>query len=234
MIHQNNAFYRPLKKVYMSETIKKEFTTIIQDFIKYSDNFKEKNVPRSLRLILSGEEGIGKTTLIEAAATEFDCSIIHFPINHFSEKMIYEFFKYINNLSSNNIIVFDNINFESIKNYNNSVYDLLSEFIVKNDKKNIFIFTFNELNNIPFTFTSNYHIHHHYHMDAHINNILNFVKDNLNEWSENELDYSKLENIKNKFLLLNHKITPGYIIPYLILNEDFKKSLDRFFRVIKN
>jgi hypothetical protein len=183
---------------------------------------------------LSGEEGIGKTTLIEAIATEFDCCVIHFPINHFSDKMIYSFFKTINNLSTTNIIVFDNFNFELIKKYNSNLYNLLSEFIIKNDKKNIFIFTFNELNNIPYTFSSNYHIHYHYHMDAHINNILNFVKDNLNEWSENELDYSKLEDIKNKFLILNHKITPGYIIPYLILNEDFKKSLDRFFRVIKN
>jgi hypothetical protein len=48
------------------------------------------------------------------------------------------------------------------------------------------------------------------------------------------VEQKKLDDIKNKFLQINHKITPGYIIPYLVFNEDFEKSLERFFRVIKN
>ena len=63
---------------------------------------------------------------------------------------------------------------------------------------------------------------------------MNFIKDNLHQWSEDETDSEKLDEIKNKIIRINHKITPGYIIPYLLFNEDFEKSLDRFFRVIRN
>ena len=234
MFHQTNPFYRKLQQIYMSDTVKKEITTIIHDFIKYSDNFSQNNIPRSLRLILSGEEGIGKTTLLEAIATEYDYSIIHFPKNNYSEKMIHSFFSNINKLSMNNMIVFDNIDFNAIETYNKHLYELLAELIIKNDKKNIFIFTFNHLNNIPVIFTTSYHIHHHYHMDTNISILMNFIKDNLNQWSEDELDLNKLNEIKNKIIRINHKITPGYIIPYLLFNEDFEKSLARFFRVIRN
>jgi DNA polymerase III delta prime subunit len=102
----------------MSFTIKKELATTIYDFIKYSKNNKYKNPVNSLRLILSGVEGIGKTTLIEAIATEFDCGLIHFPKNNYSEKMIHSFFQDINKLSENNIIIFNNIDFSSLLTYN--------------------------------------------------------------------------------------------------------------------
>jgi hypothetical protein len=127
-----------------------------------------------------------------------------------------------------------NIDFNAVETYNKHLYDLLAELIIKNDKKNIFIFTFNQLNNIPVIFTTTYHIHHHYHMDTNISILMNFIKDNLNQWSEDELDLNKLNEIKNKIIRINHKITPGYIIPYLLFNEDFEKSLARFFRVIRN
>jgi len=227
--NQSNTFYRRLNQIYMSDTIKKEFATTIYNFIKHSKNVKNPNTVNSLRLILSGIEGIGKTTLIEAVASEFDCGIIHFPKNNYSEKMVHTFFNDINNLSNNNIIIFNNINFDSILSYNKHLYELLGELIVKNKNNNIFIFTFTDINTIPFTFTSNYHIHHHYHMETNINNLMNMIKDNIDELSENKLD-----EIKNKFLQINHKITPGYIIPYLIFNEDFQKSLEQFFRIIKN
>jgi nucleoid DNA-binding protein len=226
--HQINPFYRKLTSVYMSKTIKKQLYTTITDFIKHSKVFDENNIPKSLRLILSGKEGIGKTTLIEAIATEVDYSLIHFPKNNYSEKMIHVFFKELNNnLHSNNIIIFDNINFSSIYEYNPQLYDLISELIIKNNKNNIFIFIFNELKSVPYVFTTNFHIHHHYHMDTNINYIMEMIQDNIN----NE---SKLNIIRNNFLQLNHKITPGYIIPYLMFNEDFEKSLDRFFKIIKN
>jgi hypothetical protein len=44
---------------------------------------------------------------------------------------------------------------------------------------------------------------------------------------------NKIIEIKNNFLQINHKLTPGIIIPYLMFNEDFQKSLDRFFKIIK-
>jgi len=229
--NQSNTYFHRLNQVYMSETVKKELATTIYDYIKYSKSIPNKNNIKSLRLILSGIEGIGKTTLMEAIANEFDCGLIHFPKNNYSEKMIHSFFNDINNLSDNNIIMFDNINFNSIIDYNKELYELLGELIIKNKNNNIFIFTFTDINNIPFTFTSNYHIHHHYHMDVNINNIVNLVKDQL---SENKLDADKLNTIKNKFLQINHKITPGYIIPYLVFNEDFEKSLDKFLRIIQN
>jgi len=120
--NQSNTFYRRLKQVYMSETVKKEFATTIYDYIKYSKKQQNINAVRSLRLILSGSEGIGKTTLVEAVATEFDCGIIHFPKNNYSEKMIHTFFNDVNNISDNNIIIFDNIDFDAIFNYNKQLY----------------------------------------------------------------------------------------------------------------
>jgi GTPase SAR1 family protein len=234
MYYSGTAFYRKLNQVYMSETVKTEFSDTIQNFIKYSNNFTKNNIPKSLRLILSGEDGIGKTTLIEAIATEFDCGIIHFMLNNYSERNIHSFFDYINKLRPNNIIIIDNINIDMIKTCNITIYNLLSELIIKNDKSNIFIFTFNQLNLIDQDFSVKYHIHHHYHMDTNINYIMNFIKDNLYQWSEYEIDSEKLGEVKNKIIRINHKITPGYIIPYLLFNEDFEKSLERFFRVIRN
>jgi len=235
MYHKSNPFYRNLKDVYMSDTIKKEITSTIGDFIKHSKNFKKQNVPRSLRFILSGVEGIGKTTLIEAISSEFDYGLIHFPKNNYTEKMVHSFFKDVNTfLGKNNIIMFDGIDFDAIQNYNKQLYELLAELVIKNDNNNIFMFTFNSINSIPVTFSSNFHIHHHYHMDVNINYVMNMISNNMNQWSENDISSEELIKIKNNLLNLNHKITPGYIIPYLIFNENFQKSLERFFKVIKN
>ena len=63
-------------------------------------------------------------------------------------------------------------------------------------------------------------------METHINHIMRMV----GKYIENE---NKLIEIKNNFLKINHKLTPGIIIPYLMFNEDFQKSLDRFFKIIK-
>jgi len=227
--HQINPFYRKLNTVYMSNTIKKEIFDTITDFIKHSKIFEENNMPKNLRLMLTGKEGIGKRTLIEAIATEIDYVLIHFPKNNYSEKMIHAFFKEINNLSSPNIIIFDNINFNSINEFNAQLYNLISELIIKNNKNNIFIFIFNELKSVPFIFSSNFHIHHHYNMDVSINYIMDMICDNIHNSDE-----TKLKIIRNNFLQLNHKLTPGYIIPYLMFNEDFEKSLVRFFKIIKN
>ena len=227
LYHESGAFHRYLKSVYMSNTIKTDLVTTVNNFIKHSNYFKDNNVPRSLRLMISGKEGIGKGTFIEAIATEFDYCLIHFPKNNYSEKMIHSFFINLNSTISNNIVVFDNINFNSINKTNPQLYALLADLIINNDKNNIFVFTFNDLSSIPPTFSSNYHIHHHYHMDVNIEYIMAMVNDNIK-------DKTYLEEIKQNFLQLNHKITPGYIIPYLLFNEDFGKSLDRFFKIIKN
>jgi hypothetical protein len=66
-------------------------------------------------------------------------------------------------------------------------------------------------------------------MDTNIDYVLNYIQDNLTD-----CDTEMLNEIKNNFLQINPKIIPGNIIPYLIFNEDLQKSLDRFFRLIKN
>jgi hypothetical protein len=226
--NQSNPFYHNLNQVYVSNTIKKELSTLITNYIKYSKNIKNKYKIKSLRLILTGPNGIGKTTLIEALAVEFDCGLIHFPKNNYTEKMIHTFFNDINNLSENNIIIFNNIDFNSLLIENNQLYDLFAKLIIKNSNYNIFIFTFTDISNIPYTFTTDYHIHNHYHLNPNINNIINLIKDNVEGYPEN-----KLEEIKNKLLQLNHKITPGHILPYLLINDDFEKSLNLFLNLIK-
>ena len=232
LFHTSNPFYRKLNSVYMSNSIKSQLISTVNDFKKYSNMFKQNNVPRSLRLILSGKEGIGKTTLIEAIASEIDYGLIHFPKNNYSEMMINAFFNELNtNISPNNIIVFDDINFNSIYEYNKQLYDLLADQIIRNDKNNIFIFTFTDLKSIEYIFTNNFHIHHHYHMDVNINYIMDMINDNIDDDENKEVN---LKIIRQNFLHINHKITLGYIIPYLLFNEDFQKSLERFFRIIKN
>jgi len=62
---------------------------------------------------------------------------------------------------------------------------------------------------------------------------MNMIIDKLQLYNNEELNLDKVKDIKNKFLRINHKITPGYIIPYLLFNEDFEKSLDRFFQIIQ-
>ena len=134
--YSDNTFYRKLNSVYMSQTVKTNIVTTINDFIKNSDKFKKNNIPRSLRIILSGQEGIGKRTLIEALSTEINYRIIHFPKNEYSEKMLHTFFMNLNNIiNSNNIIVFDNIDFNYIYQNNSHLYILLSELIIKNDNE---------------------------------------------------------------------------------------------------
>ncbi len=224
--HRNQPFYRSLDSVYMSDTIKNEMTKTVGDYIKHSKMFVERKVPRSLRIILSGKEGIGKNTLLEAIATKNDLGFIHFPKNNYSEKMVHKFFNDLNKkFSEKNIVLFDNINFNTLIEKNKHLYDLISEFVIKNDKNNIFIFTFNDLNNIPNNFNNEYHIHHHFHMEANINNVMKMIGEYI-------YDEDELVKIKKNLLMLNHKITPGYIIPYLMFNDDFQKSLDRFFKII--
>jgi len=63
-------------------------------------------------------------------------------------------------------------------------------------------------------------------MDIHINHIIRMI----GKYIDNK---NKIIEIKNNFLQINHKLTPGIIIPYLMFNEDFQKSLDRFFKIIK-
>jgi hypothetical protein len=224
--YQKNPFFRPFESVYMSDTVKNEIFKTIDNFTNNSSLSNNNNLPRSLRIIISGKEGIGKTTLVEAISTFFNYGIIHFPKNNYSEKMIHEFFNDINCLPMNNIILFNNINFNIINKKNKQLYNLLCSFVNKNDKNNIFIFTFNNLDDIFESFSSNFRIHNHYYMDVHINHIMKLVGQYIN-------DVNKLIEIKHKFLLLNHKLTPGYIIPYLSFNENFEKSLDRFFKIIK-
>ena len=220
-------FYRSYESVYMSDSVKNDIFQLIDDHLKSNKLYEKYNYPKSIRLIISGKESIGKTTLIESIATYFNLGIIHFPKNYYSEKMIHLFFQDMNNtFNSNNIILFDNIDFDTIYSKNNQIYNLLTNLITKYNKNNIFIFTFNNLELILPEFNINFNINKHYHMDTHINHIMRMV----GKYIKNE---NKLIEIKNNFLKINHKLTPGIIIPYLMFNEDFQKSLDRFFKIIK-
>ena len=67
-------------------------------------------------------------------------------------------------------------------------------------------------------------INKHYHMNN--NHIIRMIVKYIDI-------KNKLIEIKNNFLQINHKLTPRIIIPYLMFNEDFQKSLDRFFKIIK-
>ena len=227
MYHQQHPFYRTYESLYMSDVLKDDIFTTVERFKNNINSSNENKMIHSLRFVISGKEGIGKTTLVETIAMRFNYRIINFPKNNYSEKMIHMFFKDMNhNFPKNNIVLFDNIDFTSIHQKNNHLYDLISEFVVKNKNHTIFIFTFNTISDIIPLFTQNFNIHKHYYMDAHINYIMKMISSQIN-------DPIKLTYIKNNFLRINHKLTPGYIIPYLSFNKDFQKSLDRFFKIIK-
>ena len=224
--YKSLPFKRNIESVYMDDALKVDFFNTINDYHTYSDMFTKNNVPRSLRFIISGKEGIGKTTLIEAITSEFQYGLIHFPTSNYNENMVYHFFHDIEMKFPERVIVlFNNIDFNEMYNKNKSVYNLISDYVIKNNKNHLFIFTFNELSSIPDKFAENFHIHHHYHMEVHINYVMNMI-------SKYVQDTKELNNIKNKLLKLNHKITPGFMIPYLMFNNDFQKSLDRFFKII--
>jgi hypothetical protein len=141
--------------------------------------------------------------------------------------MINIFFHEFNTLyDGNNIIVFDNIDFNTIYMQNKNMYTLLCNHIININKKNIFIFTSNNIGSIHPDFYNNFNINKHYHMEIHINHIMRMINKYIT-------DVNKLKEYKNNLLQINHKVTPGCIIPYLILNQDFQKSLDRFFKIIK-
>jgi guanylate kinase len=225
--YKSLPFKRTFENVYMDDALKCDMVNTIHDYLDNSEMFTKNNVPRSLRIILSGKEGIGKTTLIEAITTEFQYGLIHFPTNNFTESMVYHFFHDIEMKFPERVIVlFNNIDFNEIYNKHRNVYNLISDFVIKNNKNHLFIFTFKELSSIPNNFSENFHIHHHYHMDVHIDYVMTMI----NKYVQ---DVDKLNNIKNKLLNLNHKITPGFMIPYLMFNNNFQKSLDRFFKIIQ-
>ena len=69
--YKSLPFKRTFDNVYMDETLKYDMVNTIQEYLDHSEVFTKNNVPRSLRIILSGKEGIGKTTLIEAITSEF-------------------------------------------------------------------------------------------------------------------------------------------------------------------
>ena len=224
--YKSLPFKRTFENVYMDDTLKCDMVNTIHDYLDHSEMFIKNNVPRSLRFILSGKEGIGKTTLIEAITSEFQYGLIHFPTSNSSESMVYNFFHDIDMKFPERVIVlFNNIDFNEMYNKNKSVYNLISDFVIKNNKNHLFIFTFNELSSIPEKFAENFHIHHHYHMEVHINYVMTMI----NKYVQ---DADELNNIKNNLLKLNHKITPGFMIPYLMFNNNFQKSLDRFFKII--
>lgn len=220
-------FYRSYESVYMSDSVKNDIFQTIDGYLKFN-KLKANKIPyQSIRLIISGKESIGKTTLIEAIATYFNLGLIHFPKNYYSEKMIHTFFQDMNHeFNGNNIILFDNIDFVTIYKKNIQIYNLLTYLITKHYKNNIFIFTFNNLESILPEFNINFNINKHFHMETHINHIMRMI----GKYIKNE---NKLIEIKNNFLKINHKLTPGIIISYLMFNEDFQKSLDRFFKIIK-
>jgi len=220
--HKNNKFRRTFNKLYMNYSLKKEIITTIDAFNDHSHNFIINNIPRSLRLVFTGKEGIGKTTLIETIASEYNYGLINFPHDNYSESTIHKFFKDINTIFPERVIVFFNkIDFKDLYKTNKHLYNLIADFVIKTDRDNLFIFTFNNLDDIPLEFNTKYHVHHQYMMEVHIDNIMDMISDNI----EDEVELSK---IKNKLLSYNHKLTPGYIIPYLMFNDDFQKSLDQF------
>ena len=90
-------FIRSYESVYMSDSLKNNIFQSIDDHLKLNKLNKKLNYPKSLRLIISGKESIGKTTLIESIASYFNLGLIHFPKNYYSEKMIHIFFQDINN-----------------------------------------------------------------------------------------------------------------------------------------
>lgn len=220
--HKSNKFRRTINKIYMNHSLKKEIVTTIDAFNDHSNNFTINNIPRSLRLVFTGKEGIGKTTLIETIASEYNYGLINFPCDNYSESMIHKFFKDLNTIFPERVIVlFNKIDFKDLYKTNKHLYNLIAEFVIKTDRDNLFIFTFNNLDDIPMEFNTTYHVHQQYMMEVHINNIMDMISDNI----EDEVELSK---IKNKLLSFNHKLTPGYIIPYLMFNDDFQKSLDQF------
>ena len=224
--HKNNKFKRTFNKIYMNYSLKKDIVDTIDAFNNHSHNFTINNVPRSLRLVFSGKEGIGKTTLIETIASEYNYGLINFPRDNYSESMIHKFFKDINTIFPERVIVlFNKIDFKHLYKTNKHLYNLIAEFVIKTDRDNLFVFTFNNLDDIPLEFCTTYHIHQQYIMEVHINNIIDMISDYLEDEDETEL-----KNIKDKFLSNNlHKLTPGHIIPYLMFNDNFQKSLDQFF-----
>ena len=224
--YKSLPFKRTFDNVYMDSTLKNKMIDTIEDYHVHSETFDKNNVPRSHRFILSGKEGIGKSTLIEAITTEYQYGLIHFPTSNYCEDMVYRFFHDIEMKFPECVIVFfNNIDFNEMYNKNKNVYNLISDFVTKSNKNHLFIFTFNELSNIPDKFAENFHIHHHYHMDIHVD----YVMEMIGKYVQ---DLKQLDNIKNNILKTNHKITPGFIIPYLMFNNDFQKSLDKFFKLI--
>jgi len=220
--HKNNKFRRTFNKIYMNYSLKKEIVDTIDAFNDHSHKFTINNIPRSLRLVFTGKEGIGKTTLIETIASEYNYGLINFPRDNYSESMIHKFFKDLNTIFPERVIVlFNKIDFKDLYRTNKHLYNLIAEFVIKTDRDNLFIFTFNSLDDIPQEFNTTYHVHQQYLMEVHINNIMDMISDNI----EDEVELSK---IKNKLLSYNHKLTPGHIIPYLMFNDDFQKSLDQF------
>jgi thymidylate kinase len=222
--NKSNKFRRTFNKIYMNYSLKKEITNTIDAFNDHSNNFTINNIPRSLRLVFTGQNGIGKTTLIETIASEYNYGLINFPRDNYSESMIHKFFKDINTIFPERVIVFFNkIDFKDLYATNKRLYNLIAEFVIKTDRDNLFIFTFNNLDDIPPEFNTTYHVHQQYMMEVHINNIMDMISDNIDD--DDDIELSK---IKNKLLSYNHKLTPGYIIPYLMFNNNFQKSLDQF------
>ena len=193
--HRINTFVKYMSDVYMSDSIKSNIIDTITEFNSTNNYY-------SIRLILSGVDGIGKNTLIEAIATTFNYGIIHFPKDNYTEKMIVSFFHSLDKyVDTNNIISFDIIDFNTLSTKNKEIYNLLVNFITKNKNKNIFIFVFNDIKDIPMYFSTHLNINQHYHLSPHINYIMKLISEYID-------DNNKLVEIKNKFLNINHKITP--------------------------
>jgi hypothetical protein len=151
--HKNKPFYQKLN---------------LDEFRVLTINFDKNYKNGSLKFILSGNDTKTKYEIIEGIASEFDYGIIHFPINNYSELSIKLFFNKINqNFTPRNIIVFEEINFNSLYEYNKEIYDLLLHLVIENYKNNIFIFNFLD-SKIPRSFLTNFLINNHYNINKQI------------------------------------------------------------------
>jgi hypothetical protein len=148
--HKNKPFYQKLN---------------LDKFRIFVMNFDKNYKSGSLRFILSGNDIITKNEIIEGISSEFDYGIIHFPVNNYSKLTIKLFFNQLNkNFSPRNIILFNEININSLYEYNRDAFDLLLNLVIENDKNNIFIFIFSD-SNIPCSFLSKCLSHTHYNLN---------------------------------------------------------------------
>lgn len=102
---------RTMESVIIREDIKRDITASIEWFRQNEDWYLKRGIPYKLCILLTGEPGNGKSSLIRALATQMACNVYSIALPHMSDESLA---RAIQTANRNDIVVLEDFNHHSL------------------------------------------------------------------------------------------------------------------------